>query len=55
MTLNPDGSNGDRSQHLNAQALMDQLGYPEHYPLPGISVEYADPGCLDYYHIPRPK
>ena len=53
--LRPKGSAGDRAQHINAQSLMDQLGRPEQYPLPGISVEYADPGCLDYYGIHRPR
>ena len=40
---------------MNVQDLLGRLGCPDLYPLPGISVEYADPGCLDYYHIPRRK
>ena len=46
---------GAKVSGLESMNAQDLLGRPDLYPLPGISVEYADPGCLDYYHIPRRK
>lgn len=53
--LRPKDRNNPRLRNMNAQSLLDRLGFPETYPMPGIAVQYADPGCLDYYGIPRPK
>ena len=44
-----------RRENMSAQDLLSRLGFPDRYPLPGIAVEIADPGCLDYYGIHRPK
>lgn len=52
--LRPKDSAGNRSDFINAQDLMDRLGRPERYPLPGVAVRQGDPDCLDYYGIPDP-
>lgn len=54
LTEKPDPRDPDAPrQRLNAQALLDWLGNPDWAPTSGITINSADPGCLDYYGIPR--